>query len=139
MKIKKQITDLSNLARDLVATPYGSLIKTYCILNGINITEGEFVKKMKKAKFPFIDDEMFICKTLEAVGFNYDDIINKPVALCENEFNSIFCPYIINTENGEIVLLPLFKDGDLLRSQELAMANDTWKLIDWSEDISKVE
>lgn len=136
MKIKKAVSEMQLEREQLIATPYGSLVQTYLILNGIEWTDGEFVKKFKKAKFPFMEDKQFLRKTLEAVGLSYDLIKNKPVALCENEFNTIFCPFIVGElEYGqEVVLLPLFKNRDLLRSQEIAMANDTYKIIDWSEE-----
>lgn len=133
-QIKKRINDEDYLFNNLIATPYGSLIQTYAILNGINMTNGEFIKKMKKGKFPFLEDENFIQKTLEAVGFDYDEIYGKPVVVCENEMNTVFCPFVFNKETNEVVLLPLFKDGKMLHSQEIAQANGTWKIIDWRDD-----
>ena len=130
-KIKKNMNDLEWEARSIVATPYGSLVKTYQILNGIDMEAGEFIKLFKKAEFPFLEDPDFIKKTLEAVGYEYINIVNKPVATCENKNNCIFCPFIVGDD--EIVLLPLFKDRSYLHSQEMAMANDSYKIIDWRE------
>lgn len=129
--IKKRMSDLEWEARSIVATPYGSLVKTYQILNGIETTPGEFIKLFKKAQFPFLEDPEFIKKTLEAVGYDYINIVNKPVATCENENNCIFCPFIVGED--EIVLLPLFKDRSYFHSQEMAMANDSYKIVDWSD------
>lgn len=136
-KIKENIEDTNWMFEQLVATPYGSLIQTHLILNGITWTNEEFVKRMKKADFPFMDDKEYIKKTLENVGLNYIDIVNKPVALCEGKFNTVFCPFVV--ADDEIVLLPLFSDRHYLHTQEEVMANDTYKIIDWSnieEEIS---
>lgn len=130
-QIKKSINKAAQLRDDIIATPYGSLVQSYLILNGIEWTDGEFVKRFKAAEFPFLDDSDFISKTLEAVGLQYIDIVNKPLAVCENANNTIFCPFVFDTTENEVILLPLFKDHRMLHSQEIAQANGTWKIVDW--------
>lgn len=133
-QIKRKINEEEYTFNNIVATPYGSLIQTYLILNGITWTNGEFIKRMKKGKFPFLDDADFIQKTLEAVGLEYINIVNKPVAMCENDMNTVFCPFIFDTSENEVVLLPLFPDHRMLHSQEIAQANGTWKIVDWRDE-----
>lgn len=130
-QIKKAIDGMAQLRADIVATAYGSLVQSHLILNGIEWTDGEFVKRFMEAKLPFLDDEEFIQKTLKAVGLQYIDIVNKPLAVCENANNTIFCPFVFDTAENEVVLLPLFKDHRMLHSQEIAQANGTWKIVDW--------
>lgn len=132
--IKKNSNDLNYLYRNLLATPYGSLIQTAFIYQNKHVTPGKFIHLMKKAEFPFTDDPDFIEKTLKAVGLNIDCLRGRIVCVCENEFNCLFCPGVI--DEGEMQLLPLTEDGSLFRSQVIAQANDTWKLIEWSEDDS---
>ena len=132
-QIKKAIDGMTQLRADIVATAYGSLVQSHLILNGIEWTDGEFVEKFMKAKLPFLDDEEFIQKTLKAVGLQYIDIVNKPLAVCENANNTIFCPFVFDTAENEVVLLPLFKDNRMLHSQEIAQANGTWKIVDWRD------
>lgn len=130
-QIKKSINKAAQLRDDIIATPYGSLVQSYLILNGIEWTDGEFVKRFKAAELPFLDDTDFISKTLESVGLQYIDIVNKPLAICENENNTIFCPFVFDTAENEVILLPLFKNHRMLHSQEIAQANGTWKIVDW--------
>lgn len=130
-QIKRNISKLDYDVEQLIATPYGSLIQSYLILNGIKWENAEFLKRMKKGKFPFLDDKQFIKKTLEAVGLEYINIVNKPLALCESDYNSIFCPFVI--ADDEIVLLPLYRDQKVLKTQELCQSNDSYKIINWQE------
>ena len=130
-QIKKSIDKTAQLRDDIIATPYGSLVQSYLILNGIEWTDGEFVGKFKKAELPFLDDPDFMKKTLEEMDLQYIDIVNKPLAVCENENNTIFCPFVFDTAENEVVLLPLFKNHRMLHSQEIAQANGTWKIVDW--------
>ena len=133
-QIKKSIDETAQLRNDLIATPYGSLVQSYLILNGIEWTDGEFVKKFKKAELPFIDDPDFMKKTLEEMGLPMYQIIGKPLAVCENANNTIFCPFVFDTDENEVVLLPLFRDRRMLHSQEIAHANGTWKIVDWRDN-----
>jgi hypothetical protein len=132
-QIKKSIDETEQLRNDLIATPYGSLVQSYLILNGIEWTDGEFVKRFKKAELPFLDDHDFMKKTLEEICLPMHEIIGKPLAVCENENNTIFCPFVFDTAENEVVLLPLFKDHRMLHSQEVAQANGTWKIVDWRD------
>lgn len=132
-QINKSIDEMAQLRDDLIATPYGSLVQSYLILNGIEWTDGEFVKRFKKAELPFLDDSDFMKKTLEEMGLQHIDIVNKPLAVCENANNTIFCPFVFDTAENEVVLLPLFKDHRMLHSQEIAQANGTWKIVDWRD------
>lgn len=130
-RIEKNVMEMANTRRNIVNTPYGSLVQTFLILNGITWTDGEFVKKFKKAQLPFLEDEQFMQKTLSAVGLKYEDLVGKPVLVCESNYNTIFSPFITN--DGEIMPLPLFADAQLTYTQELAMDKDTWHIIDWEE------
>ena len=132
-KIKKQIEDNSELRHNLVNLPYGSLVQTYLILTGTEWDDALFVNKFKKGKFPFMGDEEFIEKTLLAVGLDADNLIGKPVMLCEGTHNMLFCPYIVDTTNGEILPLPLFKDAPLTFTQTQAMDKGDFKIIDWTD------
>ena len=132
-QIKKSIDKAAQLREDLIATPYGSLVQSYLILNGIEWTDGEFVKKFKKAKLPFLDDKDFMQKTLDQMDLPVIGIIGKPIAVCENTNNTIFCPFVFDTAENEVVLLSLFKDRRMLHSQEIAQANGTWKIVDWRD------
>ena len=130
-QIKKQASKMGVLRDDIITTPYGSLVQTCLILNSFRWTDGEFVRRFKKAELPYMDDPDFIEKTLSAVGLEYKDIIGKPVALVENEHNSIFCPFVFNTDENEVILLSLYPDGKMLMSQTKAQEKGTWKIVDW--------
>lgn len=132
-QINKSIDEMAQLRNDLIATPYGSLVQSYLILNGIEWTDGEFVKRFKKAELPFLGYRDFMKKTLEEIGLPMNGIIGKPLAVCENANNTIFCPFIFDTAENEVILLPLFKDHRMLHSQEIAPANGTWKIVDWRD------
>lgn len=133
-RIKKNINQNHYLADQLVATPYGSLLRSYEILNGIKYDDAKFISKMKKAQFPFMDDPEFLAKTLIEFGYDIDNLKGKPLALIEGEYNTLFCPYLINKKNGEVLLLPLFEDRHFLHTQEWAMVEENYSFIDIKED-----
>lgn len=130
-QIKKQASKMGVLRDDIIATPYGSLVQSCLILNAFRWSDGEFVRRFKQAELPYMDDPDFIEKTLVAVGLEYKDIIGKPVALVSDEHNSIFCPFVFDTDEDEVILLPLYSDGKMLRSQTKAQEKGTWKIINW--------
>lgn len=133
-QIKKNANKLKTLREDIIATPYGSLVQTCLILNAFRWSDGEFVRRFKEAELPYMDDEDFIEKTLVAVGLEYKDIVGKPVALVSDEYNSIFCPFVFDMDEDEVILMPLFSDGKMLRSQTKAQEKGTWKIIDWERN-----
>lgn len=126
---KRKTEDAHGEFVSLIHTVYGSLVQSHLILNGIRWTEEELIAKFKKARLPFVDDPEFIRKTLGAVGLDYEDLRGKPLAVCENELNTLFCPYLI-TEEG-FALCPLERNGRLTLTQVRALSGDSYKIIDW--------
>lgn len=109
-KIAKEMKETEILRQNITNTVYGSLVQSTLILREIDWTNEEFVKRFKKAQLPFIEDEDFIKKTVEAVGLKYEDVEGLPLVFVESEKNTLFMPYYYNDDN-ELVVLPLNKEG----------------------------
>lgn len=109
-KIAKEMKETEILRQNITNTVYGSLVQSVLILREIDWTDEEFVKRFKKAQLPFIEDEDFIKKTVEAVGLKYEDVEGLPLVFVESEKNTLFMPYYYNDDN-ELVVLPLNKEG----------------------------
>ena len=75
-------------------TPWGSLIESAMKVKGVKLSDGEFVKRLKKAQLPYLDDNEFLPKTFKAFGFDISDFKGIPIGLYKDEqFNTaIFSP-----------------------------------------------
>ena len=93
-KIAKEMKETEILRQNITNTVYGSLVQSTLILREIEWTDEEFVKRFKKAELPFIEDEDFIKKTIEAVGLKYEDVEGLPLVFVESEKNTLFMPII---------------------------------------------
>ena len=71
--IKKNCLKNHSRRFTLECTPYGSLISSLLLVSNQKWSDAKYVSKLDKAKFPFLDEEDFVGKTLRAVGLSIDD------------------------------------------------------------------
>ena len=129
--VEENIDELQNEWNDCLNTIYGSLIASVNLLKGEEgLTDFELLARLKKAELPFIEDPDFMKKTVESVGFNYEeDCKNKPLCVWTSTYNTIILPYIWSDENEEPIPVPVRRDAMLQRTAKTG----EWKIVDWEE------
>lgn len=109
--IKKNCLKNHNRRFTLECTPYGSLISSLLLVSNQRWSDAKYVSKLNKAKFPFVDEEDFVGKTLRAVGLSIDDFKGHTVGVYTDKY-PIFAPVApvdCKMSDGTIVqkILPL--------------------------------
>lgn len=109
--IKKNCQQNHNRRFTLECTPYGSLISSLLLVSNQRWSDAKYVSKLNKAKFPFVDEEDFVGKTLRAVGLSIDDFKGHTVGVYTDKY-PIFAPVTpvdCKMSDGSIVqkILPL--------------------------------
>lgn len=109
--IKKNCLKNHNRRFTLECTPYGSLISSLLLVSNQKWSDAKYVSKLDKAKFPFVDEEDFVGKTLRAVGLSIDDFKGHTVGVYTDKY-PIFAPVApvdCKMTDGSIVqkILPL--------------------------------
>ena len=109
--IKKNCLKNHNRRFTLECTPYGSLISSLLLVSNQEWSDAKYVSKLNKAKFPFVDEEDFVGKTLRAVGLSIDDFKGHTVGVYTDKY-PIFAPVApvdCKMSDGTIVqkILPL--------------------------------
>lgn len=104
--IKKAAEKLEAERFNFLCTPWGSLIESCLKLTNTKISNGEFVKRLKKAQLPYLDDENFLPKTFKAFGLSIDDFKGLTIGLYRDEQfkTAIFhpvAPITIKDDEGE--------------------------------------
>lgn len=127
-QIKKNIKEEKYFIENVRNTIYGSLIQSAVILLQLNWTDSEYLKRIKKAQFPVIEDEDFIKKTVEAVGIDYEDVKGLPLCIVESSWNTLILPYI--EEDGMHLPMPINREAILPATVTHAKSI---KIIDWEE------
>ena len=72
-RLKKAVNKLETERFNFMLTPWGSLIESCLKITGKKITNGEYIKRLKHAKLPYLDDTDFLPKTFEAMGLDIAD------------------------------------------------------------------
>lgn len=134
-KVQKSIDEEKLLFEGFKNTIYGSLICSVNALNEPHLSDDELLKRAKSAHFPFIEDPDFIKKTVEAVGFDYEeDVVGKPLAIFSTPQNTLIAPYVWvtdeDTDEMKIKALPYERDGFRQRT----LINGEPKIIDWDDN-----
>jgi hypothetical protein len=111
-KIKKEAKKLDDFLVRFYATPYGSLLKTCIISLNLGWDRFKIYNRVKNAVLPFLDDDDFIEKTVKAFGIDFEEVKKIPMVYVTSDLtkNSLFMPFF-RDENGEMVVVPLNKDG----------------------------
>lgn len=117
MKIRKNVSKLSVDRKNFALTPWGSLIESCLKVTGKKLTDGQYMKLLKKAKFPYLDDGEFLPKTFEAMGFDIADFKGVTIGLYKDDIGtSLFypvAPLTVTGDDGEkeiIAPVPIFDD-----------------------------
>ena len=126
-QIEKNIKKYEEWRKNFRNTPYGSLIETCNILLQKNISDGELIKKVKKAEFPLLDSKDFIKETVEAVGIDFEKVKQLPICCIKSDWNVLFLPYI--KENGDIIPMPIDENGQYPQTFYKASSIE---IIDWT-------
>ena len=117
-RLKKAVNKLETERFNFMLTPWGSLIESCLKVTGKKITNGEYIKRLKHARLPYLDDPEFLPKTFEAMGLDIADFKGITIGLYRDEkFGSaVFhpvCPVKVTGEDGEkevITPAPIRKD-----------------------------
>ena len=133
-QIKKSINQSKELFNNITNTVYGSLVQSCLILLQKNWTEQQFINKMKKARFPYMEDKDFIRKTVEAVGLEYDEVDGLPLCVVESDWNTLILPYIV--EEGQVIPMPINRDGIL---PQTVLKARSYHVVDWDNMNNKEE
>ena len=132
-KTKKAIQNAEYIEQQLLDTPYGSLIATTMILNPkLALSTEEFIKRMEKCYFPYINDPDYIKKVVdEFFGDNtYEScVVGQPIAMVQSKWNVLFVPYILG-ENDEVLRVTVRRDG----TRPMTLDNGKLILINWEGD-----
>lgn len=109
--IKKNCLKNHSRRFTLECTPYGSLISSLLLVKGEKWSDAKYVSKLDKAKFPFLDEEDFVGKTLRAVGLSIDDFRGHTIGVYTGKY-PVFAPVApvdCKLSDGSIVqkILPL--------------------------------
>lgn len=118
MKIKKNVKNLTNERKQFALTPWGSLIESCLKVTGKKLSDGQYMKLVKKAKFPHLDDGEFLPKTFAAMGFDISDFKGVTLGLYKDEElgTSLFypvAPLTVTGDDGEkeiVAPVPIFDD-----------------------------
>lgn len=109
--IKKNCLKNHSRRFTLECTPYGSLISSLLLVSNLKWSDAKYVSKLDKAKFPFVDEEDFVGKTLKAVGLSIDDFRGHTIGVYTDKY-PVFAPVApvdCKLSDGSIVqkILPL--------------------------------
>lgn len=109
--IKKEQARFDETYKDIMNTPYGSLLQSIGILKPeYRKQKYAFVRAFEKVYLPYMDDEKFVKKTLDAFGISYDDVKDLPIIKVESKYNFLYYPYL-EGKDGNPIVLPLFPNG----------------------------
>lgn len=109
--IKKEQARFDRVYMDIMNTPYGSLLQSIGILlPKYRKDKYAFVRAFEKVHLPYMDDEMFVKRTLDAFGITYDVVKDLPIIKIESKYNFLYYPYL-EGEDGNPIVLPLFPNG----------------------------
>ena len=105
-RLKKAVNKLETERFNFLLTPWGSLIESCLKVTGMKITNGEYIKRLKHARLPYLDDADFLPKTFKAMGLDIADFRGITIGLYRDEqFNTaIFhpvCPVTVTGDEGE--------------------------------------
>lgn len=131
-KIKENIKERKFLIENTRNTIYGSLVQSAAILLQKNWSDDEYLNRMKKGKFPYIEDPDFIKKTVEAVGIDYNEIKGLPLCIVESDFNTLILPYVV--EDDCYIPMPINHEGIL---PSTVVHSKSIKVIDWDNSIGE--
>lgn len=120
MKIKKNVQNEAQKAKKqrfaYEMTPYGSLISSLLIVSGQKWSDLKYVRLLGKARFPFVDEEDFVGKTLRAVGLSVEEFKGHTIGVYTDKY-PVFAPVAPvklkmkdGSETSKILPLPL--EGD---------------------------
>lgn len=131
--MKKSIKKHENALSYYLDTPYGSLVATLMILHPELVKSNkDFIDSFKGKDFPFIEDPLFLKKTINTYfGADniYDDYaVGEPICMVKTDWNVLFVPYVVDDENN-IFPITVRKDG----SRPLSLDKGIISVIDWSE------
>lgn len=130
-KIKKNVTETEILYQNLINTVYGSLILSVLILTQKKCSKEVFNTRMKKGKFPYMEDKDFIRKTLKAFDESIDyenEVMGLPLCVVESDWNTLILPYII--EDNLVIPMPINRDGIL---PQTVLKMKSYHVVDWEE------
>lgn len=134
--IKKEQARFNRTYKDIMNTPYGSLLQSIGILKPeYRKQKYAFVRSFEKVYLPYMDDEKFVKKTLDAFGITYDSVKDLPIIKIESKYNFLFYPYLVG-EDGNPIILPLFPDG---LYQSTAYHIEKMTPVDWELEYSTEE
>lgn len=105
-QIKRNINERKYLIENTRNTIYGSLVQSCVILLQKNWTDDEYLERMQKGQFPYMEDPDFIKKTVEAVGLDYEEVDGLPLCVVESDFNTLILPYVVD-EDGTTLPMPI--------------------------------
>lgn len=95
MSVKKQIIKnnlkYQNIRFNYECTPYGSLISSLLLVSNQKWSNAKYVNKLSKAKFPYLDEEGFVEKTLKAVGLDINDFKGHTIGVYQDR-SIVFAP-----------------------------------------------
>lgn len=129
--IKKEQARFDRTYKDIMNTPYGSLLQSIGILKPeYRKQKYAFVRAFEKVYLPYMDDEKFVKKTLDAFDITYDDVKDLPIIKIESKYNFLFYPYL-ECEDGNPIVLPLFPDG---LYQSTAYHIEKMEPVDWDRE-----
>ncbi len=131
-KIKKNVTETEILYQNLINTVYGSLILSVLILTQKKCSKEVFNARMKKGKFPYMEDKDFIRKTLKAFDESIDyenEVMGLPLCVVESDWNTLILPYII--EDNQVIPMPINQDGIL---PQTVLKMKSYHIVDWEEE-----
>ena len=130
-KIKKEKARFDRTYQDIMNTPYGSLLQSIGILlPKYRKQKYAFVRSFEKVYLPYMDDEKFVKKTLDAFGITYDTVKDLPIIKIESKYNFLFYPYL-EGEDGNPIVLPLFSNG---LYQSTAYHIEKMEPVDWNRE-----
>lgn len=131
-EIKKNIKETEVLYQNLINTVYGSLILSVLILTQKKYSKEAFNERMKKGKFPYMEDKDFIKKTLKAFDESIDyenEVEGLPLCVVESDWNTLILPYIV--EDDQVIPMPINRDGIL---PQTVLKAKSYHVIDWEEE-----
>jgi len=115
MNSKKAI-NLHRERQNYEITPHGSLVSSLLMVSNKKWSDVKYVRRFRKAVFPFVDEEDFVGKTLRAVGLSVEEFKGHTIGVYTDKY-PIFAPVAPvklkmkdGTETSKILPLPL--EGD---------------------------